>query len=73
MTENPSSRGVGEASMKYMEKNIYIVPECLVVELETIQMIAASFDVNAGSKDGVDAMGANYRRGEWGNLWSDNQ
>ena len=54
-----------------MEKNVYIVPECLVVELETVQMIAASVELNAGSKESVSVMGANTRRGEWGNLWSE--
>ena len=56
-----------------MEKNVYIAPECLVVELDTIQMIAASLEMNVGSKEGVESMGVNSRRGEWGNLWSDNQ
>lgn len=58
--------------MKNMNKKPYVAPESFVVELDAIEMIAASFDVNAGSKDGVNEMGSNQRRGEWGNLWSDN-
>ena len=54
-----------------MKKKSYVAPECFVVELETTSMISASFDVLAGSKDGVNNMGSNSRRGEWGNLWSD--
>ena len=54
-----------------MKKNFYIAPKCFVLELETVQMIAASFDVNAGSKENVSVMGTNTRRGEWGNLWSE--
>ncbi len=54
-----------------MEKNVYIAPECVVMELETEQMIAASFDVNAANKESVNVMGTNTRRGEWGDLWSD--
>ena len=56
-----------------MKKNSYIAPQCFVVELGAMNMIAASIGVNASSKDGVNMMGTNTRRGEWGNLWSDNQ
>ena len=56
-----------------MEKKPYIAPQSLVVELDVIEMIASSFDIATGSKDGIESMGANSRRGEWGNLWSDNQ
>ena len=55
-----------------MEKKFYAAPQCLVVEFDAMSMIAASIDVNASSKDGVNEMGVNTRRGEWGNLWSDN-
>ena len=58
---------------KIMKKNSYIAPQCFVVELGAMNMIAASIGVNASSKDGVNVMGTNTRRGEWGNLWSDNQ
>lgn len=55
-----------------MEKKSYVVPQCLVVELGVMNMIAASIEVNASSKDGVNDMGVNRRRGEWGDLWSEN-
>lgn len=61
-----------ENLMTNMEKRSYVAPESVVVELETANLIAASFDIAAGSKDGVNNMGSNNRRGEWGNLWVDN-
>lgn len=58
-----------------MEKKVYITPECFVVELETVSMIADS-NINAGVSDdigdlGEDEFGANHRRGQWGDLWSE--
>ena len=58
-----------------MEKKVYIIPECFVVELETVSMIAGS-NINAGVSDdigdlGEDEFGANQRRGQWGDLWSE--
>ena len=35
-----------------MEKKSYVAPQCLVVELGVMNMIAASIEVNASSKDG---------------------
>ena len=55
-----------------MEKKSYVAPQCLVVELGVMNMLAASIEVNASSKDGVNDMGVNRRRGEWGDLWSEN-
>ena len=55
-----------------MKKKSYAAPQCVVVELGAMNMIAASIGVNASSKDGVNVMGTNTRRGEWGNLWSEN-
>ena len=56
---------------KIMEKKFYVAPQCLVVEFGAMSMIAASIDINTSSKDGVNVMGVNRRRGEWGDLWSD--
>lgn len=59
-----------------MEKKVYITPECFVVELETVSMIAGS-NINAGVSNsdigdlGEDEFGANQRRGQWGDLWSE--
>ena len=55
-----------------MKKKSYVVPQCLVVGLDAMSMLAASIDVNASSKDGVNDMGVNRRRGEWGDLWGEN-
>ena len=56
-----------------MEKKDYTTPECFVVELETVNMIAGS--INEQSRGSVTEneaidMGANRRRGQWGDLWS---
>ena len=56
-----------------MEKKSYVVPQCLVAELDLMNMLATSIDINVSSKNGVDEMGVNRRRGEWGDLWSDNR
>ena len=56
-----------------MDKKPYVAPQSLIVELDTVSIISASFDIVANSKDGVDEMGANHRRGEWGDLWSDSR
>ena len=56
-----------------MEKKSYVVPQCLVAELDVMNMLATSIDINVSSKYGGDEMGVNRRRGEWGDLWSDNR
>ena len=54
-----------------MEKKEYIAPECEVVELEIVSMIAGSFTEGSGEIDKNDPndQGANRYRGQWGNLW----
>lgn len=58
-----------------MEKKKYITPECEIVEMETVNMIANSFDkpIEGTEEDENDSgsVGSNRHRGEWGNLWSD--
>ena len=54
-----------------MEKKIYITPKTKVMELETVEMMAASIalcddEVVDTSTDGQLGTG---RRGSWGNLW----
>ena len=59
--------------MKYkdMEKKVYTAPECLVVEMELVNMIAGSvIEVEPGNGDDF-VLESNRHRGEWGNLWSD--
>ena len=53
-----------------MEKKEYIAPECLIVEMETVNILALSVPVegSVGENESED-MGANRHRGEWGNLW----
>lgn len=59
-----------------MEKKEYIAPECLVVELEMVNMIAGSVtegvdpDEDWTEEGGGTDMGANRHRGEWGDLWA---
>lgn len=56
-----------------MEKKKYITPECEVIEMEFMSMIATSPDLGIGEdreENDSDDM-ANKHRGEWGNLWSD--
>lgn len=54
-----------------MEKRIYIAPECEVVEMETVTVIAGSTPEVGEDKEtgGGDDTAANRHRGEWGNLW----
>lgn len=54
-----------------MEKKTYIAPEMEVMDIETVEMMAASLGIN---EEGVDTSeeGAQLgtgRRGSWGNLW----
>ena len=57
-----------------MKKIVYTTPECFVVELETVNMIAGSINEKSGGSVTVNEasdMGANQRRGQWGDLWSE--
>ena len=62
--------------MTNMGKKVYIAPNCEVVEMEIINMIAGSFqqginpDEDWIGEGGGGDMGANSHRGEWGNLWN---
>jgi hypothetical protein len=55
-----------------MEKKKYIAPECEVIEMEIMSMIATSTDLGIGGdieeSDPNDMV--NKHRGEWGDLWS---
>ena len=58
---------------KDMEKKVYTAPECLVVEMELVNMIAGSvIEVEPGNGDDF-VLESNRHRGEWGNLWSKGQ
>ena len=53
-----------------MKKNMYIAPNCEVVEMETVAVLAASLNVGVGDNVKEDfTEDANRHRGEWGNLW----
>ena len=53
-----------------MNKKEYIAPECEVIEMETVSMIAASNDKPITPDEDVDIeLNSNRHRGEWGNLW----
>ena len=53
-------------------KKIYIAPDMEIVELEVVDMLAASLSV--GVSDEVtedDAVMSNRHRGEWGDRWGE--
>ena len=55
------------------EKNVYVAPNCAVVEMEgAVYMLAGSFTEGSGdiTTNDPNDQGANRHRGEWGNLWS---
>ena len=56
-----------------MEKKEYITPECEIIEMEVMTMIATSpnFDLDPDDKEEENNTGSmsNRYRGEWGNLW----
>ncbi len=52
MTGNPSSGGVGEASLiKIMDKKTYIAPEMEVLNIEPIEMVATSLGMYDAEAD----------------------
>ena len=51
-----------------MNKKAYITPEVEVINMETVEMIAASVRI-VSEGEGGDEMLSNDRRGTWGNLW----
>ena len=53
-----------------MKKKQYIVPEVEFVELEMVEILAASIRIGEGEKDAGESF-SNDRRGGWGNLWGD--
>ena len=55
-----------------MEKKEYIAPQMEVIEIDTVQMLAASAEdipVGGDGQGGGEAL-SNDRRGSWGNLWN---
>lgn len=54
-----------------MNKNAYVAPEMEVMNVETIEMMASSpeIDLNGESKDSSDQL-LPGRRGTWGNFWN---
>ena len=54
-----------------MNKKAYITPAMEVVNVETVEMIAASvMNLNETEVEAASQLGAG-RRGSWGNLWED--
>lgn len=54
-----------------MEKKAYIKPSAEVIEIDTVQMLAASAeDIPVVDEGGTEIL-SNDRRGTWGNLWDD--
>ena len=50
-------------------KKTYIAPEMEVMNIETVEMMAASIRIISDENQGDDEMLGNDRRGGWGNLW----
>ena len=59
--------------MMNMKKKEYITPECEIIEMEVMTMIATSpnFGLDPEDKEDENDTGSmsNRYRGEWGNLW----
>ena len=51
-------------------KKTYIAPEMEVMNIETVEMIAASMRMYEGDVNTEDEQLAGDRRGTWGNLWN---
>ena len=51
-------------------KNTYMTPEMEVMNIETVEMIAASMRMYEGEVNTEDEQLGNDRRGTWGNLWN---
>ena len=59
-----------------MKKKEYIAPNCEVMELETVNMFAGSFDVKPGETEEEENdpnQMSNRHRGQWGDLWADHK
>ena len=52
-----------------MEKKKYISPECTVVEMEIMNMMAASVGIGNDKEENDAEDMALRHRGQWGNLW----
>ena len=61
----------GQRGSVDMKKKEYIVPECEIIELEVMTMIATSPNFELDNEEEVNDPGSlsNRYRGEWGNLW----
>ena len=52
-----------------MEKQTYITPKTEVMNLETIEMMATSTEIEILKGERGDQQLSNERRGGWGDLW----
>lgn len=59
-------------NQKIMKKKQYIAPEVELVELEMVEILAASIRIGEGEKNAEESF-SNDRRGGWGNLWGDEE
>ena len=51
-----------------MNKQTYITPAMEIMNIDTVEMMAASIAVDRQSEGGNEMLG-NERRGSWGDLW----
>ena len=53
-------------------KKIYIAPDMEIVELEVVDMLAASLSISVSDEvTEDDAVMSNRHRGQWGDRWSE--
>ena len=52
-----------------MKKKEYMTPTCEVIEMETVNMCALSFNPDGEEGENDPGNMSNRHRGEWGNLW----
>ena len=54
-----------------MNKKAYIAPEMEVMNVEAVEMMAASLGINEEEVDTKEYQLSTGRRGTWGNFWYD--
>lgn len=56
-----------------MNKKAYITPEMELMNIETVEMMAASLGISEQTVDTTTDQLAGGRRGTWGNLWDEGE
>ncbi len=56
-----------------MNKKTYIAPAMELMNIETVEMMAASLGINEQTVDTTTDQLGTGRRGTWGNLWDEGE